>query len=321
MPLAAEPNESNGSSEIDPQPTPNISPESLIPFDFRRTDRISRSQLQALQALHEIFTRNLGANLSGYLGADITAQVTNVQQLSFKEFREGLPSPRYVVSLGLRPFQGYGVLDIGPSLMFPILEIVMGGSGQSMPEAGREITEVELTLLDSLLKLILHDLRSVWKTVDDIEFSIAAVDTVPTSLRLLAPQEAVVVIGMEVRIGATAGDMNFAIPSAVVKALRQKLDLASRLEHKNPASGWEAKILQRLLPGRCALQATLSGARLSLRNLAFMEPGDVLSLHYPVAEPLNLVVNGVEKYQGRIVARQGQRAFVVDSLYERELHL
>src|ERR1700730_1181290 len=131
----------------------------LIPFDFRRPDRISKSQLQAIQNLHEILTRNLAANLSGYLGVDLSANVQDAEQTSFKEFRDGLSTPSCVVGLNLRPFQGFGLLHLSPTLIFPMLEIVMGGTGQSEPEPGREITEIELKLLDSVLRLILQDLR------------------------------------------------------------------------------------------------------------------------------------------------------------------
>ena len=43
-------------------------------------------------------------------------------------------------------------------------------------------------------------------------------------LHLLAPNEAVVAIGVEIRIGETVGMMNIAMPSIIIKMMRQKFD-------------------------------------------------------------------------------------------------
>ena len=49
-------------------------------------------------------------------------------------------------------------------------------------------------------------------------------ETEPQLLHLMAPNEAVVAIGIEVRIGETVGMMNIAMPSIVIKMMRQKFD-------------------------------------------------------------------------------------------------
>ena len=88
----------------------------------------------------------------------------------------------------------------------------------------REITEIEQSILEGLLRIILHDLRAAWQAVTSIDFAIESNETEPQLLQILAPNEAVVAISMEVRIGETAGMMNIGIPSIIVKMLRQKFD-------------------------------------------------------------------------------------------------
>ena len=57
-----------------------------------------------------------------------------------------------------------------------------------------------------------------------IDFTIEAVETEPQFLQMLAPSEAVVAIGVEIRIGETVGMMNIAMPSIIIKMMRQKFD-------------------------------------------------------------------------------------------------
>ncbi len=102
-----------------------------VKFDFRRPDRIPKSQVRAIHLLHDTFVRNLVSSLSAYLRSYLTVNLVSVEQLSYAEFLDGLPSPTCMVSLGLSPYDGNGVLELNPSLVFPILEMLLGGTGKS----------------------------------------------------------------------------------------------------------------------------------------------------------------------------------------------
>jgi flagellar motor switch protein FliM len=143
-----------------------------VRFDFRRLDRIAKSQLRAIHLLHDTFVRNLGSSLSAYLRSYLTVNLVSVEQLSYAEFLEGLPSPTCITSLGLRPYEGNAVMELNPSIIFPILEMLLGGSGKSPTVLHREITEIEQNLLDGLFRIILNDLKEAWKGVTNIDFNI-----------------------------------------------------------------------------------------------------------------------------------------------------
>src|SRR5438132_12639806 len=99
-------------------------------YDFRRPDRIAKDQLRAIHLLHENFARGLASSLSAYLRAYVAVNLVSVEQLSFMEFTQCLPSPTCMISLGMRPFDGNAVLEINPTLVFPSLELLLGGAGR-----------------------------------------------------------------------------------------------------------------------------------------------------------------------------------------------
>src|SRR3984885_13404937 len=113
------------------------------PYDFRRPDRVAKDQLRAIHLLHENFARTLASSLSAYLRAYVAVNLVSVEQLSFMEFTQCLPSPTSMIALGMKPFDGNAVLEINPSLVFPILEMLLGGSGKMAIRMTREITEIE----------------------------------------------------------------------------------------------------------------------------------------------------------------------------------
>ncbi|MBV8817401.1 MAG: hypothetical protein JO022_03535, partial [Acidobacteriaceae bacterium] len=134
-------------------------------YDFRRPDRIAKDQLRSIHLLHETFARSLASSLSAYLRAYAVVNLVSVEQLSYMEFSQCLPSPSCLVSLGMKPYEGNAVLEINPGLVFPILEMLLGGNAKNPLKINREITEIEQSILDSLYRIILQDLRSAWSSV------------------------------------------------------------------------------------------------------------------------------------------------------------
>ena len=284
-----------------------------LAYDFRRPDRIAKDQLRSIHLLHDNFARNLASSLSGYLRAYVIVNLVSVEQLSFAEFTQCLPSPTVLVSLGMKPFDGNAVLELNPSLVFPLLEMLLGGNGKG-GALTRETTEIEQSILDTLFRIILHDLSLAWQSVTNIAFSVEGRETEPQLLQILAPNEAVVSIGLEVRVGENTGLMNIGMPSIIVKMLRHKFDQQWSVRRTDSTPAEQNRMLNLLKPTRLHLDARLEGASLLVQDLMALEPGHVLNFDHPVDKPLRLVVNGQSKYEGLLVATRNKKSFQVEKL-------
>ena len=282
-----------------------------VPYDFRRPDRIAKDQLRSIHLLHENFARGLASSLSAYLRAYVAVNLVSVEQLSFMEFTQCLPSPTSMIALGMKPFDGNAVLEMNPSLVFPLIEMLLGGTIKAPVKVTREITEIEQSIMDSLIRIILNDLRAAWAGVTAIEFSIETHETEPQLLQILAPNEAVVAISMEVRIGETAGMMNIGIPSIVVKMLRHKFDQQWSLRKTQATEDERGRMLNKLQSAKMRLEARLHGPRMSVEALLDLTEGDVLEFDYPLKQLMEFTVNGKLKYRGEMVTTNRKRAFLV----------
>jgi flagellar motor switch protein FliM len=289
-------------------------PQRVQVYDFRRPDRIAKDQLRSIHILHENFSRALSSSLSGFLRAYVAVNLLSVEQLAFAEFVRSLPSPTSLVALGMKPYDGNSLLEINPALVFPILEMLLGGNGLGSKHIDREITEIEQSILDGLLRIILQDLRTAWQTVSAIEFSIEGHETEPQLLQILAPNEAVVCITMEVRIGETTGTMNLGIPSILVKMLRQKFDQQWTSRKAISTEDEHQRVLHLLRLAELRMDARLEGARMRVDTLLELQEGDVLAFDYPVNRPLAVTVNGALRYRGEVVTTGRKRAVEVRDL-------
>lgn len=282
------------------------------PYDFRRPDRIAKDQLRAIHMLHENFARSLASSLSAYLRAYVMVNLVSVEQLSFQEFSQALPSPTCLVSLGMKPYEGNAVLEINPSLVFPIFEMLLGGAAKSLQKINRETTEIEQSVLDGLFRITLNDLKTSWHAVTPLEFEIESHETEPQLLHVLAPNEAVVAVSMEVRIGDNAGMMNIGIPSIVVKMLRHKFDQQWSVRKSLSTEQEQSRILHLIRTSRLQLDGRLRGPTLSVADLMELKEDDVLVLDHAVDRLLELSINGKQKFAGRIVATGHKRGFQIE---------
>jgi flagellar motor switch protein FliM len=289
-----------------------------ITYDFRRPDRIAKDQLRAIHLLHENFARNLAASLSAYLRAYVVVNLVSVEQFSFSEFSRCLPSPTCIASLSMKPFESSAVLELNPSLVFPILEMLLGGNVKASSKITREMTEIEQVVLDGLMRIVLNDLTQAWGGVTHIDFGIETRETEPQLLQILSPNEAVVAISLEIRIGEAAGMMNVGMPSLIIKMLRQKFDQQWSVRRTESSLDDKARTLRLIKAASVQMDARLQGPTLALEDLLALEPGNVLALDYPLERPLDLFVNGKLKFRGQLADTGRKKAFVIEKFNRPE---
>lgn len=282
-----------------------------VAFDFRRPDRISKSQLRAIHQLHDNFVRALASSLAAYLRSYVIVNLVSVEQLSYSEFLDCLPSPTCLASLGLKPYDGNAILELNSTLVFPVLEILLGGDGKQQFTAQREVTEIEQVLLGGFFQIVLRDLHEAWKFVTPIGFAIERIETEPQFLQILAPTEAVVAVAIEIRLGDAIGMMNIAMPSIVIKMMRQRFDQQWLLRKATSTDEEQARVMKLIQPAELQTEAMLSGPRMLLRDLVDLTEGDVLGLEFPIGQPIDLLLTGEKKYRGEIVNSGSRAAFRV----------
>jgi flagellar motor switch protein FliM len=283
------------------------------PFDFSRLDRIPKALLRAVHHLHENFAKNVSASLAAYLRTHITLSVVSMEQISYAEFTEGMAAPTLIAYIGMRPYEGTAVMELNTSLVFNMLETLLGGGPRPLSNPTRKITEVEKELLQGLLRILLRGLREAWSTVVDVEFEVQFLADDPYGVRVMSPAEAVVAIGIETQMGETAEVINVGIPSSFVKQLRNLFD-RMRWVHQTDAKPEEQfQIAELLRAVDVEMEVRLEGASLPIGDLIRLKARDVLELDYPVDQQAVGLLNGEPMFRGRLV-RSGQNlAYQVDA--------
>jgi flagellar motor switch protein FliM len=276
-------------------------------YDFRRSDRIPNEQIRALRVIHDTFARSLASSLSAYLRTYVSVNLISVEQLLFRDFMSCLPSPTCIATLRIAPFEGMSILEINPSLAFPLIEVMLGGGKIKPRVVEREMTDIERQILDSLLALIVQTLSFSWQSVAKVDFTVEGHETEPGLLHVLPPNEAVVTIATEIQIAEMSGMMNIGIPSSLVKVLRHRFD-QQWTARRNAAADEGAKMLARISEATLLLDARMQGSTVSFDDLLRLGEGDILMLDRSIREPVTVSLNGMAAFEGQVMVSGRRKA-------------
>jgi flagellar motor switch protein FliM len=280
------------------------------PYDFRRPDRISGEQIQALQFLHERCARNLSTSFSAYLRTSVSWSVASVEQSTYGGFLASAADPTSFYAIGLAPFDELAALEVHGGVAFALIDRMLGGTGPSSVLA-RPLTEIEQHVMDSVVKLLLEGLTDAWKPVTNLAFSIRARETRPQMLQVAAPNEVMVVVAFQLQVGEAQGLVSLSLPAAVVDSASAQFVHQwpkQRRESSPDERAWSAENLGRArVPVVPQIRTSASA-----RTVLGLEPGDVLTLPLASDRPIDVYAGGAKKLTGRLAAEHGRLVVIVE---------
>ena len=120
------------------------------------------------------------------------------------------------------PLKGSAILEVDPSITFTIIDRLFGGAGEHA-KLTRELTDIEMSVVEGIIVHILGNLREAWSTVIDLRPRLGTIETNPQFAQIVPPNEMVMLITLETKIGESEGMMNLCIPYITIEPIIQKL--------------------------------------------------------------------------------------------------
>jgi flagellar motor switch protein FliM len=289
--------------------------EKVVPYDFKRPERVGKEQMRALQSLHEGFGRNFGAALSALLRSIVEVKLTSVDQLTYGEFVFSLENPTCFNLIRAEPLEGHLILDINPAILYPIIDRLLGGGKDAGPVARRPLTEIELRLVGRITSLFLHELKHAWDGVLALKLSVDRVESNPQLVQIVPPNEVVVLVSFELVLGELRGMINLCIPFNTIERVSSRLASNSWVTYGKSAASAQtrAAIGQRLDEAEVELVVTLAETKISTGDLIGLRVGDIITTDKDVHQPLDIDVEGATKFQASAGAFKGCKAVRIDA--------
>lgn len=280
-------------------------------YDFRRAMRFSKDHIRIIERIHEQFARLLTTHLSGQLRSVVQIQVESVDQVPYEEFIRSVPALTVLQVFELTPLVGKVVIEMNPQIVFAMLDRLMGGNIKG-PYRERELTEIELALLDRVLGAMTNFLGDSWRNVEELSPVLVSTESNPQFLQLSTPNETVLVVTLSARIGNATGLMTVCIPHVTIEPIIPKLSTQNFMDGgKAKHRDHRAEMIQlnkHLLNASVNLTVALGTTDLTLEELLDVQIGDVIPLQSPINESVTVNVNGIPTFTASVGTKRNHYA-------------
>jgi flagellar motor switch protein FliM len=271
-------------------------------YDFRRPDKFSKDQIRTLQMMHETFARLTTTALSAQLRALVSVHVASVDQLTYEEFIRSIPNPTTLAVINMDPLKGSAVLEIDPSITFTIIDKLFGGMGESSAKISRELTDIELSVMEGIIVRILGNLREAWSNVIDLRPRLGNIETNPQFAQIVPPNDMVVLITLETKVGEVEGMTNLCIPYITIEPVISKLSAQYWYSSiRKGATDENLLIIQnRLETVELPVVAEIGEVNITVQEVLDLCVGDVIKLpNTKMSSDMTIRIGGRRKYKCR----------------------
>jgi flagellar motor switch protein FliM len=285
-------------------------------YDFKRPERVSKDQMRALEGLHEGFGRNFGAAISGYLRTIIEVSVANIEQLTYSEFIHSLPNPTCFNLLKAEQLDGQLCLEISPLIIYPIIDRLLGGSNADLFIPQRPLTQIEQRLVQRITDRATHHLSEAWSNLTPVTFTVQDFDSNPQLVQIVPPNETVVVVGFELKMGNRAGTMSLCIPYNVIEPIMGVLAAQNWFSYHRKGShdDGQRKLVRNVSCAPIELRAFLGQTTIRVADLMALQVGDILTTEKQATQDVLVQAEGKNKFMGQVGQFRGARAIRVTRL-------
>ncbi|MCC5895753.1 MAG: flagellar motor switch protein FliM [Alkalibacterium sp.] len=264
------------------------------PYDFRRPVRLSKEYLSTITMVFEDFSKLASNLLSTQLRKPVEAKIAAIEQVSFDEFVHSVPSFTLMGVFKSAPLNGLQILEINPQFSLQIVELLCGYTEVSSEEAMKNkssFTDIELAILDDVLKSLLRSFETAWKEIKEIDVTLEDTETKPQLLQTMSPNEPVVLVTLQVTLENQRTFINMCIPYIFFEDILDKLSFKnwfhSGKEFDSSERGQIAHSLDRVPVN---IEVKLGESQMDVSDFLEMEEGDIIQLDEKTSKPLSLYV-------------------------------
>lgn len=248
----------------------------VTPYDFRRPAALSQAEHRQVELLHQKFAEHLSARLSTFLRMDCSAKLDRFETPTYRNFVENLESPAAVALLQVDPLPGVGILNLGLSLSHSIIDRMLGGRG-TVAKADRELSEIEVALLEDVVRVIGDEWCQQWRSETKLEPHCIGQETNARFLKTSLPDAVMLSSHIQIQLGESQGQVQLGIPYSMVETMVkevQKREAVRGADLSKNKPQWRPSFDEIAVP----VVAQWNVKEMRVQDLISLTPGDVLPL-------------------------------------------
>ena len=288
-------------------------------YDFARPSKFSKENLRTLEFIYEHYARLLSTTLPVYLRKNVQVTVASSETVVFSEFSNALSNPVILGVINFNPLPGSIIIDFATNLGFAVIDRMLGGQGETLKK-GRDFSEIELTIIEKILILLMQMMKEPWKNVVEINPFLERIETNPQFAQIISPSDMIAIITLNIKVGDVEGLVNICLPFFTVESIIDKLNTKSWFSSIKEASeeDFQQYVETMLRKVEVPVKVQLGTNQITVADFTNLQCGDIIRLDTKTDSELEVFVGNIKKFTALPGTNNDKYAVRVTSVIREE---
>ena len=289
-------------------------------YDFKKPNRITMEQLKAFSTMHDKMLRDFINDLSSMLRKIVDVKLYSIEQMTYGEFILSIPQITSLNTLSIKPLEGRIVIECNPAISHKIIAELLGsGAVNTSDNVDRELTEIEIEVLEHFYKMFTRNLFKTWVDISNINFKIESRDTNANAIQIVSDHEIVLLVVFEIIIDEESGFLSICYPLSYFEPLLNRVVEKIFSEGKNRKTSRKRDIKTLISGAKMKVESVMAETELSALEIINLKVGDVIVFNKNASSPAATVyVNKKEKFTSLSGISNNHKAIQIMSNIDKE---
>lgn len=290
---------------------------SVIAYDFKHPNRVSKDQIRTLENMHDNFAGHFASTLSAIMRSIVDVDLVSVDQITYSEFIMSLVTPSCTYTFSADPLDAVNLVDFNPTLTFAFIDRMFGGNGKIL-ETERELTGIERSVMSRIASKLYSDLERSWENIVKMSIEQKSYETNPQFIQIVPPGETVVVVSFQIKLFQSTGLLTVCYPYVALEPIITKLSAQNWIDATKKKNLDADRVLNlfNMQNVDADVAAVLLNTNIKVREFLNLRLGDVIPSEKKSSEPIDVYINHRKKYIGNPGLSGKKRAIQVLEFFE-----
>ncbi len=291
-------------------------------YDFRSPKKFTKEQLKKLDSIYNNYTRSLSSYFTGILRMFCQLDVTQIEEQRYHEFSNALPDSVMmgVVDLNIKDSTVPDttiIFELSKPIVFSIIDRLLGGSGETM-SMERDFTEIELSLIENVLKNMVKLFKDAWKNYAEMEPQLVGIETNSRLMQTISLDDVVLITVIDVSMKGQVGNMSICVPAInleeIIKKMNTRLPKSDKKLDEFRESERRDIIFNSVKDSDLELTAVLGELELTLSDVLNLQVDDIVQLDKLVNDVIDIRVGTKTWFRGKMGNYKKRKAVQISEI-------
>lgn len=260
--------------------------------------------LPMMEALFSQFEETLALAMTEYTSVKAEVALKSFEYMSCAEALENFSAPNLFGIIKAKPWGRSLVVIAEPTLIFTMLQTMLGGQPSSKPRKSRNFTGIEKRITTKLYEVIMRELSHQLADITTVKFAIDMIEEDREELSFAPMEGSCVKVTMEVLLEEQGGQVIFIIPYIAFETVESAFSQPFHGGDISGKSGWRNAITKSLQGTDVKLTAILQELSVPLHEVLAWQPGQVLDIGIDTEHELQVECSGKQMFQAAMGCRK-----------------